>query len=106
MQKIEELDEYAYVVLDLSESMQGLFEILRLCTKVYTLTLEDRIAQGKLLQYEQILAMYEFGDVLGKTKRLCIPHICRLPEELEQLTKGDMADLVRRLIREMKEVPE
>ena len=106
LQKIEELDEYAYVVLDLSESMQGLFEILRLCTKVYTLTLEDRIAQGKLLQYEQILAMYEFGDVLGKTKRLCIPHICRLPEELEQLTKGDMADLVRRLIREMKEVPE
>ena len=100
LQKIEELEEYEYVILDLSESMQGLFEILRLCTKVYTLTREDRIAQSKLLQYEQILALYEYGDILGKTKRLSLSHIRRLPEELDQLTKGEM---VRGLVRDMEE---
>lgn len=103
LQKIEELEEYEYVVLDLSESMQGLFEILRLCTSVYTLIREDRIARAKLLQYEQILDLYEYGDVLDKTKRLNLSHIRRLPEELEQLTKGDLADLVRRLVRDMEE---
>lgn len=101
LQKIEELGEYEYVILDLSESMQGLFEILRLCTKVYTLTREDRIAKSKLLQYEQVLALYEYEDVLEKTKRLNVSHIRRLPGELEQLTKGDLADMVRGLIREL-----
>jgi len=83
LEKIEELEEYEYVVLDLSESMQGLFEILRMCRHVYTLTREDRIARGKLLQYEQVLALYEYGDVLGKTKRLSLSHIQKLPEELD-----------------------
>lgn len=101
LQKIEELGEYEYVILDLSESMQGLFEILRLCTKVYTLTREDRIAKSKLLQYEQLLALYEYEDVLEKTKRLNLSHIRRLPEELEQLTKGDLANLVKGLIKEL-----
>lgn len=103
LQKIEELGEYEYVVLDLSESMQGLFQILRLCRKVFTVTKEDRIAQSKLLQYEQLLALYEYSDVLEKTRRLSLSHIRKLPEELEQLTKGDLASLARELIREIQE---
>ncbi len=103
LERIEELEEYEYVVLDLCESMQGLFEILRMCSHVYTLTREDRIAKGKLLQYDQILALYEYGDILGKTKRLALPHIQRLPEELEQLTRGDLADLVKGLLKDLEE---
>ena len=101
LERIEELEEYE--VLDLGESMQGLFEILRMCRHVYTLTREDRIARGKLLQYEQVLALYEYGDVLGKTKRLSLSHIRKLPEELEQLTKGDLADLVKGLLGDLEE---
>lgn len=103
LQKIEELDEYEYVVLDLGESMQGLFEILRMCTQVYTLTREDRIAQSKLTQYEHVLALYEYGDVLGKTKRLSLSHIKKLPEELEQFTKGELADLIKGLLAGLEE---
>lgn len=103
LERIEELEEYEYVVLDLGESMQGLFEILRMCRHVYTLTREDRIARGKLLQYEQVPALYEYGDVLGKTKRLSLSHIQKLPEELEQLTKGDLADLVKGLLGDLEE---
>ncbi len=103
LERIEELEEYEYVVLDLGESMQGLFEILRMCRHVYTLTREDRIARGKLLQYEQVLALYEYGDVRGKTKRLSLSHIQKLPEELEQLTKGDLAELVKGLLGDLEE---
>lgn len=102
LQKLEELGEYEYVVLDLSESMQGLFEILRLCKRVYTLTGEDRVARSKLLQYEHLLSLYEYEDVLEKTKQLNLKHIRRLPEELEQLTKGDLAKLVKGLICELE----
>lgn len=90
LQKIEELGEYEYVILDLSESMQGLFDILRLCRHIFTLTREDRVARSKLLQYEQVLSLYEYEDLLDKTKRVSLSHIRRLPEELEQYTKGDL----------------
>lgn len=99
LQKIEDTGEYEYVILDLSESMQGLFDILRLCRHIFTMTGEDRISRGKLLQYEQILSLYEYEDVLDKTKRLNLSHIRRLPEELEQYTKGDLADMVKELLK-------
>lgn len=101
-QKIGELGTYEYVILDLSESMQGLFEILRLCARIYTTIREDRIAQCKLLQYEHLLGLCEYGDVLEKTQRLNLPRIRRLPEDLEQLTKGDLAALAEELITELE----
>lgn len=99
LQKIEELGEYEYVVLDLSESMQGLFDILRMCKKIFTVTQEERIAESKLLRYEQLLSLYEYEDVLVKTERLRIPHIQRLPAELEQLTRGELASLAKNLLK-------
>lgn len=99
LQKIEELGGYEYVILDLSESTQGLFDILRMCKKIFTLTRDDRIAKSKLLQYEQLLSLCEYGDVLDKTRRLNLSHIQRLPEELEQLTRGDLAELVSDLLK-------
>ena len=100
-QKIVELGEYEFVILDLSESMQGLFQILRLCKRIYTVTREDRIAKSKLLQYEQLLAVCDYNDVLDKTKQLSLTHIRRLPESLELLTRGELADLAQKLIEEI-----
>ncbi len=101
LQKIEDMGEYEYVILDLSESMQGLFDILRLCSHIFTLVREDRIARSKLLQYEQVLSLYEYGDLMEKTKRVSLSHIRRLPEELEQYTKGDLADMVKELLKSL-----
>lgn len=99
--RIGESGEYEYVVLDLSESMQGLFDILRLCIRIFTLTRDDRIARSKLLQYEQLLALYEYEDVMEKTRKCALPHIRRLPEALEQYTKGDLADYIRKQLQEI-----
>lgn len=101
LQKIAELGEYEYVILDLSESMQGLFDILRACTKVFTLTQEDDIARSKLVQYEQVLALYEYEDVLHKTCKCTPPRIRRLPRDLEQYTRGDLAEYVRQQLKEI-----
>lgn len=100
LRKIAELGEYEFVILDLSESMQGLFELLRCCKKVFTLTKEDHIAQSKIMQYEQILALYEYGDVLEKTCKCSAPKIRKLPEAIEQYTRGELAKFVREQMKE------
>lgn len=95
LQRIGELGIYEYVVLDLSENMQGLFDILRMCIRIFTLIKEDRVAKSKLLQYEQLLEWYEYEDVLKKTRKCSPPKIHRLPDELEQYTRGELAEYVR-----------
>ena len=101
-QKIDELGEYDYVVMDLSESMQGLFDILRLCTKIFTLTKRDKIAQGKLSEYEYLLNACAYEDILKKTCRCMAPRVNRVPEEIEQYTRGEMADFVRDFVRQLE----
>ena len=101
LQRIEELGEYEFVILDLSECIQGLFSIMRQCKRIFTLTKDDKIAQSKLMQYEQLLAMYDYEDVLDRSKRLEAPQIHRFPEEPEQVTKGEIAVLVKDLLEEL-----
>ncbi len=98
--RIGESGEYEYIILDLSENMQGLLEILRRCSKVYMLVKEDPVARCKIDQYEQILSLYEYDDVKDKTRKCHLPLFRRLPDLIEQFTRGDLAEYVRDLIEE------
>ena len=91
---------YDYVILDLSDCIQGLFEILRRCSRVYTIVREDAFAQAKLTQYEEQLARMEFGDVLRKTKKCLLPVFSRLPRDLCHLASGELAEYAERLLLE------
>lgn len=102
LQKLEELEEYEYIVLDLSECMQGLFEILKYCSRIYTTIREDKIAKAKLMQYEQMLALSEYEEILEKSRRLDLSHIRKIPGELEQLTKGQLAELARDMVKDLE----
>ena len=101
--RIEELGKYEYVILDLSESIQGLLEVLQLCIRVFTLTKEDHMSQCKLDQYEQLLSLCEKEEVKVKTKKLNLPYFRRLPAEMEQYTRGELADYVRKEIETLEE---
>ena len=101
LSKMEEMGKYEYIILDLSESIQGLFEIMRRCSKIFTLIGNDKAAEGKLLQYEQLLAMYQAEEILQKTRRLCPPRFVRLPEEPQQYTKGELAEYVKEILKEL-----
>lgn len=101
--RIAESGDYEYIILDLSESIQGLFQILRRCCKIFTLTKEDRAAKGKITQYEQVLAMCEYDDILQKTNKFKIPRMRKLPDGVEALTRGELADYVREIVEEVAE---
>ncbi len=96
--KIAEEGGYDYIILDLSESIQGTFELLRMCDKIYTIIREDEHARGKLAQYEELLRAYEYEDVLEKTSMQKLPQFTRLPERIEQYCRGELAEFVKKLI--------
>lgn len=99
-QEIERGSDYEYLILDLSDGVQGLFDILRLCDVVYTLSREDGFAMAKIAQYEEVLKKSNYEDIWKKTKHCTIPVIKNLPPGLMQLTYTELAELVRERIME------
>ncbi|MCI8293588.1 MAG: hypothetical protein HFH53_08690 [Hespellia sp.] len=67
LRQIMENSIYKSVILDLGESIQGLYEILRICDTVYTLYIEESGARAKLKQYTDNLQKLGYEDVLEHT---------------------------------------
>ena len=101
MEKIGDLKEYDYVLMDLSEGVQGLADILRACATVFCITKNDRISRGKLYQYEKFLTTCSYEDVLEKTVRCNIPNIKRLPDEMDQIGRGELAEYAEKLLEDV-----
>lgn len=98
--EIEKGSEYEYLILDLSDAVQGLFDILRLCDVVYTLSREDGFAMAKISQYEEVLKKSNYEDVWNKTKHYTFPYIKNLPAGLLQLTYTELAEYAKERIQE------
>lgn len=96
--EIERTSEYEYLILDLSDQLKGLFDVLRECFRVFTIIKEDGFAEAKVRQYEEVMKMMDYGDIAAKTKKWALPEFRRLPPGLEQLTHGEMAVCVREVI--------
>lgn len=91
---------YDYILLDLSDQMRGLKEVLKLCDMVYTL-IEDAPIDGiKLREYETDLRTSGYGEVLDRTKKCRLPWLEQLPVEAELLPCTKLADYVQERIRE------
>ncbi len=101
LERIRQSGEYEYIILDLSESVQGILEILNQCYRIFTLTRDDKWARGKLAQYERLLAMSEYEDIISRTSRYRPPRFRKIPEEIELLTKGEVAEYVQRIVGEV-----
>lgn len=99
-QEIEKISDYEYLILDLSEQMKGLFDVLRECYRVFTIVREDGLAEAKIKQYEELLQAMNYEDIALKTTKWNPPVFHRLPQNLEQLTYGELAGYVRKMIEE------
>ena len=100
IEEIEKGSDYEYLILDLSDAVQGLFDILRLCDVVYTLQREDGFSMAKIAQYEEVLKKSNYEDIWKKTKHCTIPTIKNLPAGLMQLTYTELAEYVRERMEE------
>lgn len=97
---IERFTEYEYLILDLSEMTDGLLTILRECERIFTISRADSVSEAKMQGYEDLLRSAGYEDIASRTKRWQFPVFRELPASLENLTHGEMADYVRRLLDE------
>lgn len=58
---------YEAVILDLGESIDGIYDILRRCSRIYTPYISEGAAVSKMKQYEKNLRESGYGDVLDRT---------------------------------------
>lgn len=98
--EIERISDYEYLILDLSEQMDGLFDVLQECDQVFTIIKEDGIAEAKLRQYEALLQSMNYETIAAKTRKWNPPVFHRLSSDMEQLTHGELAECVKRIIEE------
>ena len=97
---IQSNSDYEYIILDLSDGIQGLYEILRSSSHIYTITGEDGFAMAKIAQYEEVLKLTEYEDILKKSKKWKLPRFSNIPIEIEQLPYSELAEYVKQMIRE------
>lgn len=94
------IGQYEYIILDLDDSMDGLFDLLRSCYKIYTITREDGFAVAKISQYEQILQFHEMEEIAEKTVKCRFPVFKDITADMNLMTHGELAGYVKAIIRE------
>lgn len=98
--EILQSSRYEYILFDLADGVQGLFEILRRCSRVFTIVREDAFAAAKLSQYEENLQRADYSDVLEKTKKCRLPLFQKLPRDLNHITAGELVQVAERVLKE------
>ena len=70
---------YEILLLDLGDSINGLYQILENCGRIYTPYIDEGIAKAKLDQYEKSLRISGHGEILSRTvkKRIWTKPKCR-----------------------------
>lgn len=79
--EIKEESIYDMVILDVGESVQGLYEVLQMCHRIYMPVLEDPVSKRKLEQYAYNLKQLH----LEKIER--ITYQFTMPEQIEEYAK-------------------
>lgn len=97
---IAAIGEYEYMILDLDDGIDGLFDLLKNCQKIYTITRDDPFAMAKLRQYEQMLQVGELEEITEKTVKCRFPIFQQLPGSLDMMTHGELAGYVKSIIKE------
>lgn len=95
-----ECGEYEYIILDLTDYVQGLYQILRSCSYVYTITRNDGMAAAKMTHYENVLKELSYEDILEKTRKFAFPIYRQLPLVAEDLLYSELADYARKILKE------
>ncbi len=90
--------DYEIIILDLGESVDGLFNILRECKKIYTPVKDDAVSYAKMEQYEALLRIMEYEDILEKTVRLSFSYLKGIEYGFENMVYGDLGKYVRKIL--------
>jgi hypothetical protein len=94
-QTIEQVSEYEYLLLDLSESVQGLLQILETCDEIFTIRRGDNLSLSRLDGYLNFLKAHHEEELAAKTRYWEFPIFPELPARVEDYRQGALADEIR-----------
>lgn len=103
LEELENGSTYGTVLLDFGQTVQELFHMLSMCSRIYMPVCSGAMAQAKIDQYETLLKEMEYEEILEKTKKLTLPFVPVLTGgeyALEQMTEREMGHFVRKLLAE------
>ncbi|MCR4585658.1 MAG: hypothetical protein K5686_08030 [Lachnospiraceae bacterium] len=98
IETLRSMGNYDYIILDLSEMVCGLLNVLRKCDLIYTIADREGFALTRLEQYEELLHSLEYDDIKERTKKYDLPVFKKLPSSLEELPYSDLAGYVKNVV--------
>lgn len=94
------LEMYDTIVLDISDMMQDVTEILRICDCVYMPMLKDDISQAKISEFEERMYNRHEDSVLAKIRKFIInpeEYITDYADGMGRLINGRFKEFVREI---------
>lgn len=93
---------YEVVVLDIGHGIEETFQLLDQCKTIYMPVLSDIMSACKIAQFENLLRVWDYPQVLAKTVKVKLPfHAGAACAEkyAEQLLWSELGDYVRGMLR-------
>ncbi len=73
LEQLTDCSSYQVVVIDFGYEINGIFELLEQCTKIYMPVLGDSVSRSKVERFEEVLRGNNFEMLLGKIQKVALP---------------------------------
>ena len=106
LQEIVMHSNYEILILDMGGAIDETFQMLDRCSRIYMPVLSDQISVAKIAQFENLLRIWDYPQVLTKTVKIRAPFHGgnTAPENyIEGLVWSELGDYVREILRKERE---
>lgn len=100
IKEIKALGIYDFIILDISDSVNGMIEILRSCEQIYSVKRRDNMAKKKIDKYIQIIKEGGMEDILNKTEWIELPLFNKTHQDIMKLRNTEVWKYVEETIME------
>ena len=97
---------YEVVILDIGGAIDGIFQMLDMCNRIYMPVLTDPVSVSKISQFENLVRIWDYPQILARTTKMHLPFHGgnAAPENyIEGLLWSELGDYVREILRKERE---
>lgn len=90
------LGKYEEIILDISDSVRGVMQLLNVCSKIYMPLRKDSFSMAKLKDFDDTLARYpDCETILSKLNKLKFPYFDDIDGTLNKLKSSRLGKYIR-----------
>ncbi len=98
--KITKSTDYDYLILDITENVTNVFDMLDICDRIYTIQGKDQLSRAKIEQYDLCLHNNGKENIITKTKKINLPVFRNISVKASKLPGSEISMFVNNMIRE------